>query len=208
MKGRTGVVNYHAGNIGSIVNMLARIGAEATVVSTPDELDGVDRVILPGVGHFDHGVVQLREQGLYDRLRSHDATAQPLLGICLGMQLLLDGSEEGAAPGLGLIPGRCRRFDPGSTRAKVPHMGWNVVTPSGATGLLAGQLPDSRYYFVHSFYADPERPEHVAGTTPYIDRFCSAVDSGAGVIGYQFHPEKSHRFGMALLAAFVGASSC
>jgi glutamine amidotransferase len=208
MSGRTGVVNYHAGNIGSIVNMLSRIGAEATVVTTPDELDDVDRVILPGVGHFDHGVAQLKEQGLYARLRAHDASAQPLLGICLGMQLLLDGSEEGTAPGLGLIPGECRRFVPGSTRHKVPHMGWNVVTPTAESGALAGQLPDSRYYFVPSFYAAPERREHVAGTTPYIDRFCSAVDSGTGVIGYQFHPEKSHRFGMALLAAFVGASSC
>lgn len=208
MSGRTGVIDYQAGNIGSIVNMLSRIGAEAAVVSSPSDLDGVDRIILPGVGHFDHGVAQLRAQGLYDRLREHDATSQPLLGICLGMQLLLDGSEEGTASGLGLIPGHCRRFVPGSTELKVPHMGWNVVIPSGGQAALAEQLPDSRYYFVHSFYAELDRPEHVAGTTPYIGNFCSAVDSGGGVLGYQFHPEKSHRFGMALLASFVGGSAC
>jgi glutamine amidotransferase len=85
-------------------------------------------------------------------------------------------------------------------------MGWNVVTPSPTAGALAAQLPESRYYFVHTYYAVPQRPEHIAGTTPYGTRFCSSVDSGRGVIGYQFHPEKSHRFGMTLLASFVGAT--
>ena len=140
---------------------------------------------------------------MYAPLTEHDGRAQPLLGICLGMQLLMDGSEEGELPGLGLVPGRCRRFEPQQPAHKVPHMGWSSVTPHGTSAAIDAQPEDSRYYFVHSYYAVPERPEHVAGTSRYITDFCSVVDSGTGVVGYQFHPEKSHRFGMALLRAFA-----
>lgn len=200
-----GVIDYGAGNIGSILNMLARVGARGVVVRTPDQLESVDRAILPGVGHFDHGVSQLRESGLFEAIQGLDVGSTRLLGICLGMQLLMDGSDEGELPGLGLVPGRCHRFDAGTSGSKVPHMGWNVVTPRGAPASLAGQLPDSRFYFVHSFVAVPDDPEHVAGTSTYIEPFCSVIDRGDGVAGYQFHPEKSHRYGMALLGAFVAA---
>jgi glutamine amidotransferase len=205
MTARVGVIDYGAGNIGSIFNMLARVGAEGSVVRTPDQLGDVDRAILPGVGHFDHGVAQLKASGLFDALRALDVSSTRLLGICLGMQLLLDGSDEGELPGLGLIPGRCHRFEAGLSERKIPHMGWNLVAPRAASGSLAGQLPDSRYYFVHSYYAAPDDPAHVAGTTEYIQPFCSVLDRGDGVAGYQFHPEKSHRYGMALLSAFVAA---
>lgn len=206
---RVGVIDYGAGNIGSILNMLSRAGAVGTVVSTPAQLEAVDRAILPGVGHYDHGVGQLQASGLFEALQQLDTSATRLLGICLGMQLLLDGSDEGTLPGLGLVPGRCRRFDAGDSNSKVPHMGWNTVVsrgnPAGAPGCLTGQLPESRYYFVHSYYAAPSEPAHVAGTTDYINGFASVIDRGDGVAGYQFHPEKSHRYGLALIKAFVGA---
>ena len=203
MSVRVGVIDYGAGNIGSILNMVTHVGGTPTVISEPGQLAGVDRLVLPGVGHFDHGVRMLKERGLYDPLREHDGFRQPLLGICLGMQLLLSGSEEGQEPGLGLIPGECRRFIPGGAGLKVPHMGWNVVRKDGESAALAAELEDSRYYFVHSYYAVPESSAHVVGTTHYGVEFSSVVDSGKGVLGYQFHPEKSHRFGMALLRAFA-----
>lgn len=203
MTAPVGIINYNAGNIGSIVNMLARIGVEAVVVSDAKELGGAERLVLPGVGHYDHGIRQLKASGMYDALAEHDGSRQPLLGICLGMQLLLEGSDEGDEGGLGLIPGRCRKFEPGDSGLKVPHMGWSTVTPQGEGRQISAQPEDSRYYFVHTYYAAPEREEHVAGVSHYITDFCSAVDSGTGVLGYQFHPEKSHRFGMELLKTFV-----
>jgi imidazole glycerol-phosphate synthase subunit HisH len=203
MKAPVGIINYNAGNIGSMVNMFSRIGVDAVVVSDVKELDVVERLVLPGVGHYDHGVRNLKESGMYERLVEHDGRRQPLLGVCLGMQLLMEGSEEGDAAGLGLVPGVCRRFEPGDSGLKVPHMGWSTVTPRGESRQISAQPDDSRYYFVHTYFADPERDEHVAGVSHYITDFCSAVDSGSGVLGYQFHPEKSHRFGMALLKTFV-----
>jgi glutamine amidotransferase len=200
---RIGVIDYGAGNIGSIINMITHVGGRPFVVAEPGELADADRLLLPGVGHFDHGVRMLKERGLYAPLREHDGSRQPLLGICLGMQLLLSASEEGKEPGLGLIPGECRRFTPGEAGLKVPHMGWNLVRKQGESAALAAELEDSRYYFVHSYYAVPESEDHVSGTTHYGADFCSVVDTGDGVMGYQFHPEKSHRFGMALLRAFA-----
>lgn len=203
MRAAVGVIDYGAGNIGSIVNMFARIGTEAIVVTEARQLDDAERLLLPGVGHYDHGVRQLKQRGMFDRLIAHDGTRQPLLGICLGMQLLMEGSDEGEEAGLGLLAGRCRRFDAGASRLKVPHMGWSSVLPQGDSPALRAQPDDNRYYFVHSYYVVPERAEHIAGTSNYITEFCAAVDSGSGVLGYQFHPEKSHRFGMALLASFA-----
>lgn len=204
---KIGVIDYRVGNIGSILNMLSRCGANAIIVSDASDLNTVDKLILPGVGHFDHGVRQLKAHGFFDHLAARAADSQPLLGICLGMQLLMSSSEEGEESGLGLIPGTCRKFVP-TDRYKVPHMGWNVVEPTHEGSALSQQAPESRYYFVHSYYADPEEPAHCAGTTTYIKPFCSSVQSENNVIGYQFHPEKSHRFGMQLLRGFAGASSC
>lgn len=203
MRAPVGVINYGAGNIGSIINMFSRIGVEAVVVSEVDQFESVERLLLPGVGHFDHGVRQLKESGMFDRLVEHDGRRQPLLGICLGMQLLMDGSDEGEQPGLGLVPGRCRKFEAGESGLKVPHMGWSSVTAHGDSAAMKAQPDDNRYYFVHTYYAVPDDDHHVAGISHYITDFCSAVDSGSGVLGYQFHPEKSHRFGMSLLTSFA-----
>lgn len=203
MSARIGVIDYGAGNIGSILNMISHVGGTSFVVSEPSQIEEADRLILPGVGHFDHGVRMLKERGLFEPLRAHDAQAHPLLGICLGMHLLLSSSEEGEETGLDLVPGECRRFRPADSRLKVPHMGWNVVRRTRDSAALGPELDASRYYFVHSYYAVPEFTEHVAGISHYGEDFCSVIDTGAGVLGYQFHPEKSHRFGMALLRAFA-----
>lgn len=200
---RVGVIDYASGNIGSIVNMISHVGGTPVVVSEPAQLATMDRLILPGVGHFDHGIALLKERGLYEPLREHDGRGQPLLGICLGMQLLLSASEEGQQSGLGLVPGECRRFRPADRTLKVPHMGWNTVQAARVSRALTPQLDESRYYFVHTYYAVPESASHVAGISRYGSDFCSVVDTDEGVFGYQFHPEKSHRFGMALLREFA-----
>lgn len=200
---RIGVIDYAAGNIGSIVNMISHVGGTPVVISEPAQLSAMDRLILPGVGHFDHGVQLLKERGLFDPLREHDGSRQPLLGICLGMQLLLSASEEGQQPGLALVPGECRRLRPEVRTMKVPHMGWNTVRAARVSQALGPQLEDSRYYFVHTYYAVPDDASHVAGVSHYGSDFCSVVDTDEGIFGYQFHPEKSHRFGKALIREFV-----
>lgn len=203
---RVGVVNHGSGNIGSIVNMLAHIGADPVVVSSPDELTSVQRLILPGVGTFDHGMQSLQRAGFVQPLRDWDSSRRPLLGICLGMQMLMDSSDEGSEPGLGLIPGKVRRFIPAGLHQKVPHMGWNTVSARTGTA-LARQAAGSRYYFVHSYHVEVENASDCAGETHYIRNFCSALDNGSGIFGYQFHPEKSHYFGMALLRDFAGSDA-
>ncbi len=158
------LVSYGLGNLGSVVNMLKRVGAETRLVSTPEEVLASDRLLLPGIGAFDTGMRLLNEQGLAPAIREFAASGKPLFGICLGMQLLLDGSEEGVEPGLGLIPGRSRRF---AERAdlRVPHMGWNIVTPTREDPLVAGLEPDSRFYFVHTYTVVPDAEDDVLGTT-------------------------------------------
>lgn len=198
-----GVVDYGAGNIGSITNMLGHLGAPTQLVRCPEDADQVSRLILPGVGNFDHGVRQLRKSGLFDVLSSWDGREKPLLGICLGMQLLLSSSQEGVEEGLGLIPGENVRLKPLSGKDKVPHMGWNTVVPLQSGSALDDQEQRSRYYFVHSYAAQPIAREHWLATTSYLGSFCSAVTNGYGILGYQFHPEKSHRYGMSLMRSFA-----
>lgn len=203
MNTRVGVLAYGAGNAGSIASMIEYLGGEPIVVSTAAHLTRVDRVILPGVGHFDHGVRRLKERGLFDALKEWAAQQRPLMGICLGMQLLFAASEEGCEPGLDLVPGRVIRLAQSSPALKIPHMGWNTVDPVGDTAALRHQIEGSRYYFVHSFHCSPVDRSHWAGVTTYGQEFCSAIDNGCGIVGYQFHPEKSHRFGMALVKSFL-----
>jgi glutamine amidotransferase len=196
-----GLVDYGLGNLGSVTNMLKRVGAESHLVSTPDDVLASEKVLLPGIGAFDTGMVRLRDHGLFDPLREFAASGRPLFGICLGMQLLLDGSEEGVEPGLGLIPGTSARFDD-EPDLRVPHMGWNVVTPAHEDPLVDGLEPDSRFYFVHSYKVVPDREADVLGTTAYGGSFASMIRSG-NVMGAQFHPEKSHAFGMRVLSNFA-----
>lgn len=195
------IIDYGLGNLGSVANMFRRIGVDAHRVSTPEQVLASERVLLPGVGAFDHGVRRLRETGLFEPLQEFAGSGRPLFGICLGMQLLFDSSEEGEESGLRLIPGRSRRF-PAAPGLRVPHMGWNVVSQKHPDTLLIDTDRSSRYYFVHSYHVVPERPEDVLATTPYGEGFVSMVRSGS-TMGAQFHPEKSHTFGMSILGNFA-----
>lgn len=196
-----GLVDYGLGNLGSVANMLKRVGAETTRVSTPEQVDAVDKILLPGVGAFDAGVRRLTEPALDIALREFAASGRPLLGICLGMQLLMDGSDEGALPGLGLIPGHSIRFDE-AQGVRVPHMGWNLARPTREDPLVADLPEGSRFYFVHSYRVAPDRPDDTLAITDYGSPFTSMIRSG-NVMGAQFHPEKSHTFGMTIMRNFA-----
>jgi glutamine amidotransferase len=195
------VVSYGLGNLGSVVNMLKRVDTEARLVSTPEEIADSDRLLLPGIGAFDTGMRLLDELGLTPAIKEFASTGKPVFGICLGMQLLLDHSEEGDAPGLGLIPGKSIRFED-RPDLRVPHMGWNIVTPVREDPLVAGLEADSRFYFVHSYKVVPASDADVLGTTAYGDQFASMIRS-SNVMGAQFHPEKSHAFGKQVLKNFA-----
>lgn len=195
------LVSYGLGNLGSVANMLKRVGAEVRLVSTPEQVLESERVLLPGIGAFDTGMRMLDEQGLTLALTEFAASGRPLLGICLGMQFLLDSSEEGTAHGLGLIPGRSVRFAADSG-LRVPHMGWNLVQPTHEDPLVADLPAASRFYFVHSYRVVPDDEAHVLGVTDYGVPFASMVRSG-NVMGAQYHPEKSHDFGKRILRNFA-----
>ena len=202
------IVDYGVGNVASIANMLKKAGFDSQLVSDPDRLSSADKLILPGVGSFDRAAAVLRQTGLRAAIVSRAAAGIPILGVCLGMQLLMDGSDEGDAsePGLGLIPGRVRRFpaEVDGSRLLVPHMGWNTVRRKGNPTVLTSVRDGDRYYFVHSYYADPADPSHRLAESTHGVEFASMI-ARANVVGAQFHPEKSHRTGMALLTDFAGS---
>ncbi len=199
-----GIIDYGAGNLGSIQNMLKKIGESSCRICQPQELAKADRLILPGVGAFDFGMSQLRESGMQEALRTEILVKKkPLLGICLGMQMLGMGSTEGKLPGLGYLDFHCERFPAGNPNLRVPHMGWDRVKLHDLENPLTKNLPEKpRFYFVHSYYAICQQPEDVLLTCNYGVEFAAAVHR-ENVWGTQFHPEKSHQFGMALLRSFV-----
>jgi glutamine amidotransferase len=205
MSASIAVVDYGHGNLGSILNMLKKIGSPGILVSDPERLDCADKIILPGVGAFDSGMQALEQRGFRETLVKKALVEKvPLLGICLGMQMLGGTSEEGVEKGLGVISGRCRRF-PQSTdmRLKVPHMGWTEVVPSENALLFNEVMIPPRFYFVHSYYFECDNDSDVAASAEYGVKYAAAVQNG-NIFGVQFHPEKSHRFGMHLLRNFVG----
>ena len=196
------IVDYEMGNIGSLINMFRRIGGDAEVTASPDVIADARRILLPGVGAFDAAMQRIDALGLRDLLRRKALEDRvPFLGICLGMQLLVETSEEGEAQGLGLIPGHARRFPRGSG-LKVPHMGWNEVTVTHPTALTEALPPDPRFYFVHSYYVTAEDRADAMLSCTYGLEFDAGLNRGS-VYGAQFHPEKSHKFGMALLRSFT-----
>ncbi len=201
---RIGVIDYGMGNRRSVEKGLERVGATVALTGDHQALRACDGLVLPGVGAFPQAMRNLDGLGLPELIRDLVETGTPLLGICLGMQLLFDTSEElGGAAGLGLIGGEVTRLETGGLR--VPHIGWNDVRLEQASP-LTGELPEGGcpFYHVHSFAARPRDPEHVIGTTEYGERFATIVGRD-GVYGVQFHPEKSSRHGLRLLHSFVGA---
>ena len=195
------IVDYGAGNLRSVEIAFARLGVHTQVTADPDMLALADGLILPGVGAFSDAMEALRHSGVVPAVLEAVSSGRPLLGICLGMQLLMDGSEEGpGVPGLGLIPGMVRRLP--DCGLKIPHMGWNNLIPAKPSPLLAG-LPEEPYvYFVHSFACEAADPADVLAVTEYGVPFHSAVQR-KHVLGFQFHPEKSGEVGQRLLANFV-----
>lgn len=198
------IINFKMGNLGSISNMLKHIGTESIITSDPAAIESAEKIILPGVGHFDKAMHNLKQLELIDVLRKKVLKdCVPVMGICLGMQLLCKTSEEGGMDGLGFIDARVKRFSFSKDNGlKIPHMGWNLVKAEKLSPLMAGTGQDSRFYFVHSYHAVCNDPKDVLLSTLYGYRFTSSVER-KNIIGVQFHPEKSHTFGMQLLKNFV-----
>lgn len=196
------VIDSGMGNIASVLNMLKRVGVEASLISEPQHISMNSTVILPGVGAFDAGMAALRERGLDVAVRAVAARGACVLGICLGMHLLFDQSEEGESPGLGLIPGRVERFNLEDKSLKIPHMGWNVVYPVRDSSLFSSGDEEERFYFVHSYHVVCDDPGDVTAVAHHGYDFTCAVQRGR-IMGVQFHPEKSHRFGMTLMKKLV-----
>lgn len=197
------IVDYGMGNIGSILNMFKRIKVEAIVSDNKDTILNAKGLILPGVGSFDNGMKKLKSKDLIETLNKAVLDNEiPILGICLGMQLLLKSSEEGNLSGLGWIDGTSKKFSFIDTLMKVPHMGWNIVNPRSINTIYNGfNDKEIRYYFVHSYFVQCENSDNILSDTPYGSNFASSVNKN-NIYGVQFHPEKSHKFGMQLLKNF------
>ena len=199
------IVDYGTGNLSSIANMLKRVGCASVITSDAGHIADAKKLILPGVGAFDTGMRNLHELDLIEVLdRKAREEKVPILGICLGMQLFVSGSEEGDLPGLGWIDGRVLKFKPElpNQNLKVPHMGWNHIDQAKESKLFRETDSQQRFYFVHSYYVRPARDEDVLARTTYGETFASALER-ENIAGVQFHPEKSHKYGMKLLKNFA-----
>ncbi|MGH8529903.1 MAG: imidazole glycerol phosphate synthase subunit HisH [Nevskiales bacterium] len=197
------IIDLAIGNYGSILNILSKLKTRAVLTQDPAEILRADKVILAGVGAFDPAVRAIRERGL-DPVIREAARTRPLLGICLGMQLLANASEEGSLPGLGLIPGKVVRFSTagGGESIRVPHMGWNRLKLVRASPLTAALPERARFYFMHSYYYVCENPADVVAQATYGVDFTAMIQHGK-VMGAQFHPEKSHRYGLSVFRQFA-----
>jgi len=195
------IINYGMGNLGSILNMLKKIGQQALITDSLSVIEKAEKLLLPGVGSFDHAIKRINENG-FNEVLNYKALEEkiPILGICLGMQLITKGSEEGVLPGLGWIDATTIRF-PRNNGLKVPHMGWNIVKSSTISPLTKSLPEESRFYFVHSYYVRVANENNSILKTNYGIEFDSAIQK-ENIYGAQFHPEKSHKFGMQLLKNF------
>lgn len=195
------IIDYGLGNILSFVNVYKRLNINCSIAKQSDDLKGATKIILPGVGSFDHAMVSLSKSGmrpLLDELVLERKT--PVLGICVGMQMLANSSDEGELAGLGWIEGKVRKFDIKKT-IQLPHMGWNDVTPARADGLFFNLGEEARFYFLHSYYFECAKQANALAFSECGENFTCAVSAG-NVYGVQFHPEKSHHYGVQLLKNF------
>lgn len=198
------IVNYGVGNLTSIQNMLKKAGVDAVISGKAEDIASATRLMLPGMGHFDNCMEKLNQSGLRNTIeRSVMEEKIPVLGICVGLQMFMESSEEGVLPGLGWIKGKTVRFKPEGMEEvqKIPNMGWLEIIPKKPSRLLEG-LEDSRFYFAHSYHVVPENSHTELIAAHYGYNFTAGIEMD-NIIGVQFHPEKSHRFGMKLLSNFA-----
>lgn len=198
------IVDYKTGNLGSIQNMLKKIGEKSIISSDLNQLKAAKKIILPGVGAFNKGVRSLKELNLWETLNNKVLVEKtPVLGICLGAQLMTKGSEESDETGLGWVDANSYRFKIDKTsKYKVPHMGWSIVEPMKPSKLFEGMYEDARFYFVHSYHMSFNNLDQVLFKANYAYDFHAGFEKD-NILGVQFHPEKSHKFGMKLLKNFV-----
>ena len=199
------ILNYRMGNLASIQNMFKKVGASNKTISTPAEVNEAQALVIPGVGKFDNAVRQLEAMGLLDTLNEAAHSRKiPILGICLGMQLMTRSSEEGQLRGLGWIEGDTRLIDGSSQGLRVPHMGWNLVSIKKPNPFFDESIKEHRFYFVHSYAVQCDDSCDVLTTTDYAGTFVSSFSRG-NLVGVQFHPEKSHKFGASFFRHFADA---
>jgi len=206
------ILDYGMGNTSSIQNMIRKIGQSAVISIDKEIINKATAIILPGVGSFDNGMIKLLELDVLDTVKRRVIEDKiPFLGICLGMQLLFEKSEEGKLPGLGWIPGEVKKFDftelQKNTCLKIPHMGWNEVKVVNSNKIFDKLEDSARFYFVHSYHVVCKHSDHILATTHYGYKFASAVKKD-NIWGTQFHPEKSHRYGLLLLSNFLNLIKC
>jgi imidazole glycerol-phosphate synthase subunit HisH len=199
------IVDYGLGNVQAIANIYNRLHIPVRTAQTAQEMEGAQKLILPGVGAFDWAMTRLEQSGMRSTLEQLVLEKRrTILGICVGMQMLASRSDEGVLPGLGWIPGEVRKFDEArfTDRTHLPHMGWNDVLPRPSSKIFSGLEADARFYFLHSYYFSPKHQEHIACETDYNGIYASGVGVN-NVFGVQFHPEKSHQWGIRLLKNFA-----
>ncbi|MFY9143246.1 imidazole glycerol phosphate synthase subunit HisH [Sulfuricurvum sp.] len=195
------ILDYGMGNVKSIQNMFKKVGVESIITADIDTIKKADKYLLPGVGSFDHGIRNLKNSSFFETLEEEVLeNKKPILGICLGMQLLTNSSEEGTEKGLGWIDAVTQKFTVHDS-LPIPHMGWNRVNPIDRSTLFKGLADENRFYFVHSYHVVCHHRENILATSEYGYEFTSGIQK-ENIFGVQFHPEKSHRFGMQLLKNF------
>ena len=204
-----GIVNYGLGNISAFNYAFQKLNSEVKIVSSAEEISNCSHLVLPGVGSFDYAMDLLNKSGLRESISDNVIKKKkPILGVCVGMQILFEKSDEGNLEGLGWIKGSVKKLEHyENTKVSLPHMGWNNINEVRLKNVLTMDLNKEEFYFLHSFYCDPDNKEFIVTTTKYAKNFCSIVQN-KNIVGCQFHPEKSHVAGLKLLSNFLKIKQC